>query len=182
MFGQSIQSFFPRLNEEKVESNKKEANNNSEVEDIAAKKREALPLEERIKMFKAMLLEKEVSAFSTWEKELHKIVFDERYLLLISKERKQVFEQFMKERAEEERKEKRQKQKLYREQFRQLLEEANLSSRSFYSEFSLKHSKDSRFRNISKSRDRETIFNDFLNELKKREREQREKQREEASL
>ena len=27
--------------------------------------------------------------FSTWEKELHKIVFDSRYLLLTSKERKQ---------------------------------------------------------------------------------------------
>ncbi len=32
----------------------------------------------------------QVSAFSTWEKELHKIVFDPRYLLLTSKERKQV--------------------------------------------------------------------------------------------
>lgn len=32
----------------------------------------------------------QVSAFSTWEKELHKIVFDPRYLLLSSEERKQV--------------------------------------------------------------------------------------------
>lgn len=32
----------------------------------------------------------QVSAFSTWEKELHKIVFDPRYLLLNPKERKQV--------------------------------------------------------------------------------------------
>lgn len=32
----------------------------------------------------------QVSAFSTWEKELHKIVFDPRYLLLNSEERKQV--------------------------------------------------------------------------------------------
>lgn len=31
----------------------------------------------------------QVSAFSTWEKELHKIVFDPRYLLLNSEERKQ---------------------------------------------------------------------------------------------
>ncbi len=31
-----------------------------------------------------------VSAFSTWDKELHKIVFDPRYLLLNPKERKQV--------------------------------------------------------------------------------------------
>lgn len=32
----------------------------------------------------------QVSAFSTWEKELHKIVFDPRYLLLGPEERKQV--------------------------------------------------------------------------------------------
>lgn len=121
-----------------------------------------------------------VSAFSTWERELHKIVFDERYLLLTSKERKQVFEQFMRERAEEERREKRQKQKQYREQFRQLLAEAKLTSRSFYSEISQKYSKDSRYRNIVKSRDRETIFNEFMVELKKSEREQKEKQREEV--
>lgn len=31
-----------------------------------------------------------MSAFSTWEKELHKIVFDPRYLLLNSEERRQV--------------------------------------------------------------------------------------------
>ena len=76
-----------------------------------------------------------MSAFSTWEKELHKIVFDPRYLLLTSKERKQVFEQYVKERAEEERREKRNKLKERKEQFRQLLEEAHLTSK--YDLFSL---------------------------------------------
>ena len=71
----------------------------------------------------------QVSAFSTWEKELHKIVFDPRYLLLTSKERKQVFEQYVKERAEEERREKRNKLKEKKEIFRQLLEEAHLTSK-----------------------------------------------------
>lgn len=70
-----------------------------------------------------------VSAFSTWEKELHKIVFDPRYLLLTSKERKQVFEKYVKERADEERQEKRNKMKMRREAFRQLMEEANLSTK-----------------------------------------------------
>ena len=68
----------------------------------------------------------QVSAFSTWEKELHKIVFDPRYLLLTSKERKQVFDQYVKERAEEERREKHRKMKEKKEAFRQLLEEAKL--------------------------------------------------------
>ena len=109
---------------------------------------------------------------------MHKIVFDQRYLLLNSKERKQVFEQFVKERAEEERKEKRQRQKLYREQFRQLLEESNLTSRSTFSTFSQKYSKDSRFRNIERSRDRESYFNEFISDLKKKERDDKEKNRE----
>lgn len=68
----------------------------------------------------------QVSAFSTWEKELHKIVFDPRYLLLTSKERKQVFEKYMKERAEEERQEKRNRMKQRKEDYRKLMEEANL--------------------------------------------------------
>lgn len=44
------------------------------IEAIASKQREKIPLEERIEMFTKMLEEKEVSAFSTWSKELHKIV------------------------------------------------------------------------------------------------------------
>lgn len=71
----------------------------------------------------------QVSAFSTWEKELHKIVFDSRYLLLTSKERKQVFEKYVKERAEEERREKRNKMRERKDQFQQLLETAGLNSK-----------------------------------------------------
>lgn len=74
-------------------------------------------------------LDLKVSAFSTWEKELHKIVFDHRYLLLTSKERKQMFEQYVKERAEKERWEKKNKLKEKKDQFRQLLEEARLHGR-----------------------------------------------------
>lgn len=53
-------------------------------------------------------------------------MFDPRYLLLTSKERKQVFEKYVKERAEEERREKRNKMKERKEQFQKLLEEAAL--------------------------------------------------------
>lgn len=97
-----------------------------EAEVRAAKERAIIPLEQRIKSFKEMLSEKEVSAFSTWEKELHKIVFDPRYLLLTSKERKQVFEKYVKERAEDERREKRNKLRERKDAFRKLLSEAHL--------------------------------------------------------
>lgn len=63
-------------------------------------------------------------------------MFDSRYLLLTSRERKMVFDQYVKDRAEEERAEKRAKYKKYREDFRLLLEEARLSSRSTFSDFS----------------------------------------------
>lgn len=100
---------------------------------------------------------------------------------MTSKERKQVFEQFVKERAEEERREKRQKQKLYREQYRQLMEECKLSTRTTYSEFAQKHGKDVRFRNIDRSRDRESYFNEFISDLKRKERDNKEKIKEKVS-
>ena len=53
-------------------------------------------------------------------------MFDPRYLLLTSKERKQVFEHYVKERAEEERREKRNKLKEKKDQYRMLMEEAKL--------------------------------------------------------
>lgn len=73
-----------------------------------------------------------MSAFSTWEKELHKIVFDPRYLLLTSKERKQVFDQYVKERAEEERQERRKELKRKKEAFLEMMSSASLSSKCVY--------------------------------------------------
>lgn len=67
--------------------------------------------------------------FSTWEKELHKIVFDRRYLLLPSKERKQAYEQYVKQRADDERKEKVRKLRQRKEDFRQLMIDAKLRGR-----------------------------------------------------
>lgn len=116
----------PAVPEKKIDVIKDPA---AEAELKAAKERAMVPLETRVKQFKEMLKEKEVSAFSTWEKELHKIVFDPRYLLLASKERKQVFEKYVKDRAEDERREKRHKMQKKRDEFRTLMEEANLHSR-----------------------------------------------------
>ena len=56
-------------------------------------------------------------------------MFDRRYLLLASKERKQVFDQYVKERADEERKEKVRKLRQRKDDFRQLLIEAKLRGR-----------------------------------------------------
>ncbi|KAK7508465.1 hypothetical protein BaRGS_00000031 [Batillaria attramentaria] len=149
-----------------------------EAEVQAARQRAVVPLEIRMKQFRDMLAEKEVSAFSTWEKELHKIVFDPRYLLLTSKERKQVFEQYVKERAEEERREKHRKMKEKKEAFRQLLEDSKLHGKSSFSDFASKYGKDDRFKGIDKMRERESLFNDFVSDLRRREKEEKSSQRE----
>ncbi|XP_056350255.1 transcription elongation regulator 1-like protein [Oenanthe melanoleuca] len=131
------------------------------------------PLEERITHFRDMLLERGVSAFSTWEKELHKIVFDPRYLLLNPEERRQIFEQFVKTRVREEYKEKKNKLLLAKEEFKKLLEESKLSPRTTFKEFAEKHGRDQRFRLVQKKKDQEHFFNQFILILKKRDKENR---------
>lgn len=112
-----------------------------------------------------------MSAFSTWEKELHKIVFDPRYLLLSSKERKQVFDQYVKTRAEEERKEKKNKLMQSKDDFRKMMEDSKLHVRMTFSEFAAKHARDSRFKAIEKMKDREAMFVEFMTALRKKEKE-----------
>merc|ERR1712051_308072 len=107
-----------------------------EAEVRAARERAMVPLETRMLQFRGLLEEKQVSAFSSWEKELHKIVFDPRYLLLASKERKSVFDKYVRERADEERKEKKAKAKERKDAFRSLCEEKNVHSKTSWSEFS----------------------------------------------
>lgn len=142
-----------------------------EAELRAARERAIVPLEARMTQFREMLLERGVSAFSTWDKELHKIVFDPRYLLLNPKERKQVFDQYVKTRAEEERKEKKNKLMQAKDEFRKMMEEAKFTPRTTFSEFAVKHGRDPRFKTIEKMKDREAIFMEFITAIRKREKE-----------
>lgn len=78
-------------------------------------------------LFSSSISSFQVSAFSTWEKELPKLVFDPRYLMLPAKERKPAFEQYLRTRCDEERKEKLQKMKMKKDEFKKLLHEANMT-------------------------------------------------------
>lgn len=98
-------------------------------------------------------------------------MFDTRYLLLTSKERKAVFDDYVRDRADKERQEKRNQFRKAREDFRQLLEDCKITSRTSFNEFCIHHSKDERFKKIEKMRERETLFNDFIAETRRRERE-----------
>eukprot|EP00731_Ephydatia_muelleri_P020676 Em0013g403a len=138
----------------------------AEMELKAAKLRAGKSLEQRQEEFKQMLLERGVSAFSTWDKELPKFVFDPRYMLLGVKDRKVCFEDFIRTRAEEERKEKRNKLREKKDAFKRLLEDARLTPKSLFSDFVVKYGKHETFKGIEKMRERETLFNEHLEELK----------------
>ncbi|XP_061084703.1 transcription elongation regulator 1-like protein [Conger conger] len=160
-----------KMEEPAVQSDQQKAE-----EELSAKispGRTTLPLEVRISHFRDMLLERGVSAFSTWEKELYKIVFDPRYLLLSPDERKQIFEQFVKMRMKEEHKEKKSKQQQAKEEFRKLLEDSRITSRSTFKEFSEKYGRDQRFKRVPKKKDQEHLFSQFVSVLKKRDKENR---------
>lgn len=53
--------------------------------------------------------------------------------------------------------------------------------RTSYSEFSSKNSKDERYKNIEKSREREGLFNEYMVELRKQEKEEKSLRREQVS-
>lgn len=56
-----------------------------------------------------------------------------------------------------------------------------LIPRSSYTEFSAKHGRDDRFKAIEKPRDRENYFNEHIADVRKREKEEKEKKREQVS-
>uniref|UniRef100_A0A0K0FL28 Transcription elongation regulator 1 (inferred by orthology to a human protein) n=1 Tax=Strongyloides venezuelensis TaxID=75913 RepID=A0A0K0FL28_STRVS len=146
----------------------------------AQKTREQLPFEERVRIFKEMMLEKNVSATSIWEKELAKIVNDERYLLLNKDERKAEYDKYVKERLEIERLERKKRHKEAVEQFESLLEEAKLTHKSLYPTFAAKYSKDERFKKIEKTREREEIFNNWVKNIANQEKEEKKKLKHDA--
>ncbi|CAP30403.2 Protein CBR-TCER-1 [Caenorhabditis briggsae] len=144
-----------------------------EAEMAAAKEREKVPLEERLKQFKEMLEEKKVNTGSTFEKELSKIVFDKRYLSLGATERRACFDAFCREKVEAERAEKKKKLKEAKADFSKLLAEADLNGRSSYKSFCSKYEKDSRFKAVDRNRDREELFNEFVGDLYKKEKDEK---------
>jgi len=98
-----------------------------EAEAKASRERATIPMEIRLKQFREMLIESNVSAFSTWEKELHKIVFDQRYLLLTSNERKKAFDRYVEEIVEDEKLQKQSRHRETKEKFFEFLAEIKVS-------------------------------------------------------
>ena len=76
--------------------------------------------------------------------------------------------------------EKKNRLKAAKDNFNTLLTESKLSARTTYSEFANKFSKEDRFKGIEKSRERESLFNEYMIEIKKKDREERTAKKEQA--
>ncbi len=129
------------------------------VERLAAKERATTTFELRSQKFQELLQDKNISAFSTWQRELPKIIYDPRYLLLTFKERKSAFEAYVKARANDEAKENQTRLKNARQEFCKFVEgllddDEDLS----YDRFERKFAKDSRLSLIDKAIDRKRLF------------------------
>ena len=167
--GESVEIILQQSTNVKTPKKVKSPKNEFAISEEDAKTIRALkPLEVRIIEYKEMLLQRGVSAFSTWEKEQPKVAFDPRYILLTAKERKPIFEQFSQERTHEEIREKNIKLKLRKERFFSLLSDAKVGFKTSFHEFKLRSSKDPRFKEIEKVKEREKLFLEYQANLKKK--------------
>ncbi|MEN2497326.1 MAG: transcription elongation regulator [Marteilia pararefringens] len=130
------------------------------------KRYETMPLAGRQSIFYELLKEKKVSAFSTWKFELHKIVNDDRYLCLSSSDRRDVFDKYCKDRANEEKQEKENQIREIKLNFETLLKDSKVDRLTSFLEFSAKHSKDPRFKAVEKKKERERLFDSYQFDLK----------------
>ncbi|MBW0549587.1 hypothetical protein O181_089302 [Austropuccinia psidii MF-1] len=131
--------------------------------------------EELKAMFKAMLLEKDINPMAPWDNELPKFVMDSRYLAVSSmKERRDLFDEFCKEKIRQQRAAKVAALKVDPPQaYRSLLIEFVTSTRMLWEDFKTKHKKDARFRNFGRDdREREKAFKGWLKELGEQKRQQ----------
>ncbi|KAJ3174199.1 transcription elongation regulator [Geranomyces variabilis] len=124
-------------------------------------------MEEKTAEFMALLREADVSPYTTWEKELPKIIDDRRYAQLPTlKDRKTVFDQYCVIRVAELREEAKNKKTVTpKEAYQQLLKDET-TQRTRWDEFSRKFKRDKRFANMPQ-RDREPAFRAHIAELKK---------------
>ncbi|KAI8061742.1 hypothetical protein BC940DRAFT_130672 [Gongronella butleri] len=124
--------------------------------------------EEKIEAFMMMLHEKQISPFSSWEKELPKLIADGRYnAVQPHSKRKQLFNNFCHAMAEEHREKKQaaQKQQLPPEaQFKEMLLDL-VPSKMYWDDFKRKARNDPRFLAVRESRARETLFKDHVRAL-----------------
>ena len=95
-----------------------------------------------------------------------------------------MFDNYTRDRVDKERVEKQNKTKKQRQEFRDFIKskfkENNYSTRFSYAEFAKKYSNSDKFKIIEKLREREQLYNEFIDELKKKERDEKQKEKDKA--
>ena len=69
-----------------------------------------------------------------------------------------------------------------RDQFVKFMEECGLSSKTTFTEFSSKYGKDDKFKAVDKSRERESLLNEHIIDLRRREKEERQAKRDQGQI
>ncbi|WZZ63676.1 hypothetical protein YC2023_075046 [Brassica napus] len=123
--------------------------------------------------FKSLLESVNVQSDWTWEQTTKVIVHDKRYgALRTLGERKQAFNEYLGQRKKVEAEERRWRQKKAREEFVKMLEECEeLSSSMKWSKALSLFENDERFKAVDRPRDREDLFDNYIVELERKERE-----------
>ncbi|KAL5127108.1 Pre-mRNA-processing protein 40A [Glycine soja] len=123
--------------------------------------------------FKALLESVSVQSDWTWEQAMREIINDKRYNALKTLgERKQAFNEYLGQRKKLEAEERRMKQKRAREEFTKMLEECKeLTSSMRWSKAISMFENDERFNAVERPRDREDLFESYMVELERKEKE-----------
>ncbi|OAD74018.1 hypothetical protein PHYBLDRAFT_181435 [Phycomyces blakesleeanus NRRL 1555(-)] len=126
----------------------------------------SLTEEERVELFTQMLTEKDISPYSTWEKELPKLIGDRRYSLVQQhSKRRNLFNNYCRLLAQEI-KLKKANQKTPEESYSELLEE-EANERMYWEDFRRKVKDDERFKAVRETKLREIMFKDYVKMLRK---------------
>lgn len=129
--------------------------------------------------FKQLLESAHVESDWTWDQAMRVIINDKRYGALKSlAERRQAFNEYSAQRKKQETEEKRLKQKRDREEFVKMLEECKeLTSTMRWSKAVSLFEIDQRFHAIERGREREELFEDYVLNLERKERDRAHEQR-----
>ncbi|KAJ8773273.1 hypothetical protein K2173_028450 [Erythroxylum novogranatense] len=123
--------------------------------------------------FKALLESANIRSDWTWEQTMREVINDKRYgALKTIGERKQAFNEYLGQRKKIEAEERRMRQKKAREEFSKMLEESTeLTSSMKWSKAVSLFENDERFKSVEKARDREDLFDNYIVELERKEKE-----------
>ncbi|KAH9288540.1 hypothetical protein KI387_032657, partial [Taxus chinensis] len=129
--------------------------------------------------FKELLESAHVESDWTWDQAMRIIINDKRYAALKTLgERKQAFNEYLAQRKKHEAEERRIRQKRAREDFIKMLEESKeLTSTTRWSKAATLFENDARFHAVDRAREREELFESYLLELERKEREKAREER-----